>query len=239
MSPAVAWAPAPSAPTLPPGEVHVWRVDLDAAPPRLAALAATLSTEERGRALRFRFDAHRNRWVAARGTLRAILAAYLRRTPGSLNLAADANGKPFLQNGDGPAPLRFNLAHADDVALIAVGWHREVGVDIEREAPDRADLEVARRLFAADEAVALAAVPMPLRCRAFFALWTAREAYAKAIGRGLEAMPDTPTTGWTVRHLEIGPGYAAAVAVERGAEAVRCWRWQEPSTAHVNTPSRG
>ena len=67
MSPAVAWAPAPSAPTLPPGEVHVWRVDLDAAPPRLAALAATLSTAERGRALRFRFDAHRDRWVAARG----------------------------------------------------------------------------------------------------------------------------------------------------------------------------
>ncbi len=79
---------------------------------------------------------------------------------------------------------------------------------------------------------------MPLRGRAFFALWTAREAYAKAIGRGLEAMPDTPPTGWTVRHLEVGPGYAAAVAVERGAEAVRCWRWQEPSIAHVNTPAR-
>ena len=28
MSPAVAWAPAPSAPTLPTGEVHVWRVDV-------------------------------------------------------------------------------------------------------------------------------------------------------------------------------------------------------------------
>jgi hypothetical protein len=30
-----------------------------------------------------------------------------------------------------------------------------------------------------------------------------------------------------VRHLEVGPGYAAALAVERGAEAVRCWSWQE------------
>ena len=229
MNPAPAWAPAPAAPTLPPGEVHVWRVDLDAAPPRLAALAATLSAAERGRALRLRFDAHRDRWVAARGALRAILATYLRRAPGSLELAADANGKPFLRNGDGPAPLRFNLAHADGVALVAVGWHREIGVDIEREAPDRADLEVARRLFAADEAVALAGMPVPLRCRAFFALWTAREAYAKAIGRGLEAMSDTPPTGWTVRHLEVGPGYAAALAVERGAEAVRCWHWQARS----------
>jgi 4'-phosphopantetheinyl transferase len=231
VSPAVAWAPAPSAPTLPPGEVHVWRVDLDVPPPRLAALAATLSADERARAMRFRFERHRDRWVTAHGALRAILGAYLRRAPLSLDLAADANGKPFLQDDDGRAPLRFNLAHADDVALVAVGWRREVGVDIEREAPDRADLDVARRLFSADEAVALAGMPAPLRCRAFFALWTAREAYAKAIGRGLDAMRDTPPAGWTVRHLAPGPGYAAAVAAERGAEAVRCWRWQEPSPA--------
>jgi len=233
VSPAVAWAPAPSALTLPPGEVHVWRVDLDVPPTRLAALAATLSAEERTRALRFRLERHRDRWVAARGTLRAILADYLRRAPASLEVGADVNGKPFLQNGDGPAPLRFNLAHADGVALVAVAWRREVGVDIEPEAPDRADLEVARRLFAPDEAIALAGMPALLRCRAFFALWTAREAYAKAIGRGLEAMRDAPPAGWTVRQLALGSGYAAAVAVERGAEAVRCWRWQEPSTARV------
>jgi len=174
--------------------------------------------------------------VAARGTLRAILAAYLRRAPGSLNLAADANGKPFLQNGDGPAPLRFNLAHADDVALVAVGWHREVGVDIEREAPEpgrprgRAPALCRRRSRGRSPTM-----PMPLRCRAFFALWTAREAYAKAVsGAGLEAMPDTPPT----RLDGAPPGSSGRVtrrrvAVERGAEAVRCWRWQEPSTAHV------
>lgn len=75
---------------------------------------------------------------------------------------------------------------------------------------------------------ALEEMQAPLRCRAFFALWTAREAYAKAIGRGLEAMRETPPLGWTVRQLALGPEYAGAVAVERGAEAVRCWHWQEP-----------
>ena len=235
MSPAVAWAPAPSAPTLPPGEVHVWRVDLDVPTARLDALAATLSTDERDRALRFRFERHRARWVAARGTLRAILAGYLRRAPASLDLATDANGKPFLRDGEDPVPLRFSLAHADGVALVAVAWRREVGVDIEREAADRADLDVARRMFAHDEALALAGMPAPLRCRAFFALWTAREAYAKAIGRGLEAMRDTPPAGWTMRQLALGPGYAGAVAVERGAEAVRCWHWQEPSATRLTS----
>ena len=235
MSPAVAWAPAPSAPTLPPGEVHVWRVDLDVPPARLAALAATLSGIERERALRFRFDRHRDRWTAARGALRVILAGYLRQPAASLDLAADANTKPFLRENDAPAPLRFSLAHTDGVALVAVAWQREVGVDIEREAPDRADLGVARRMFTADETLALAGMPPALRCRAFFALWTAREAYAKAIGRGLEAMNDTPPAGWTVRQLALGPGYAGAVAVERGAEAVRCWHWDTPSAARVTS----
>jgi 4'-phosphopantetheinyl transferase len=229
VSPAVAWAPAPSAPTLPPGEVHVWRVDLDVSPTRLATLAATLSPAEHERAARIRFDRLRDRWLAARGTLRAILGGYLQRAPAGLELMIGVHGKPFLCDGDGPAPLRFNLAHADDVALVAVAWRREVGVDIEREIPERADLDVARRSFAPDEARALEEMPVSLRCRAFFALWTAREAYAKAIGRGLEAMRETPPADWTVRQLALGPAYAGAVAVACGAEAVRCWRWQEPA----------
>src|SRR5207248_1639166 len=170
---------------------------------------------------------------SSRGALRVILAGYLRQPAASLDLAADANSKPFLRENDAPAPLRFSLAHTDGVALVAVAWQREVGVDIEREAPDRADLGVARRMFTADETLALAGMPPALRCRAFFALWTAREAYAKAIGRGLEAMNDTPPAGWTVRQLALGPGYAGAVAVERGAEAVRCWHWDTPSASRV------
>jgi 4'-phosphopantetheinyl transferase len=226
VSPAAAWAPAPTAPTLPPGEVHVWRVELDVTAERRAELAATLSVDEIARSRRFRYDRHRERWIAARGALRAILAAYVHRTPRTLELAADANGKPFLRAADGMASLRFNLAHADGVALVAVAWRREVGIDIEREAPERADLAIARRMFAPGEATALASMPPLLRCRAFFALWTAREAYAKAIGLGLAAMRETPRAGWSVRHLALGPGYAGAVAIEDGAEAVRCWQWR-------------
>jgi 4'-phosphopantetheinyl transferase len=227
VSPAAVWARAASAPTLPPGEVHVWRIDLDVRLEQAGALAATLSDDERARATRFRFERHRARWITARGTLRALLADYVGCAPASLTLGAEADGKPFLHDGSARSPLCFNLAHADGVALVAVAWQRAVGVDIEREAPERVDLAVAQRMFAADEARALAGMPAPLRCRAFYALWTAREAYAKAIGRGLEAMRDSPPAGWTVRQLALGPGYAGAVAVERGAEAVRCWHWEQ------------
>ena len=228
MSAVDAWSPAPAPLELPPGEVHVWRVQLDAAPARVAALAATLSPEEQARALRYRADRLRDRWVVAHGALRAILAGYLNGAAAELRVGADELGKPRLETDDGPAPLRFNLAHADGLALVAVGWRREVGVDVERERPEHADVAVAHRLFTPDEALALAAMPAALRCRAFFALWTAREAYGKAVGRGLEAMREAPPAGFTVRQLRVGPGYAAAVAIEHGAEVVRCFRSSTP-----------
>src|SRR5262249_62408696 len=125
-----------------------WRVGLDVRASRLGELSASLSSAERERAARFRFERHRDRWAAARGTLRAILAGYLQRAPETFELMADVHGKPFLRDGDRPAPLRFNLAHADGVALVAVAWPREVGVDIERETPQRADPDLAPRMLA-------------------------------------------------------------------------------------------
>jgi 4'-phosphopantetheinyl transferase len=135
-------------------------------------------------------------------------------------------GKPHLAGGAGARSLRFNLAHADDLALVAVARGREVGVDVEREHPERADLDVARRMFAPPEAQALAALPPRLRARAFFTLWTIREAYAKGTGLGLAGTEAAPLpASWTVRQLPIDAGYAAALAVEHGAPTVRRWQW--------------
>lgn len=221
-----AWPAAPPAVTLAPHEVHVWRARLDVAPAALAELAAALRPDEHVRAARFRFPRDRHRYIAARGLLRMILGRYLRRDPQRLRFATAPHGKPRLFAGAGVAPLRFNVGHADDLALFAVAWRREVGVDIEREHADRMDLEVARRMFPGEDVRALEALPPALRQRAFFALWTIREAYAKGTGLGLtDESAATPPTSWTVRQLPIDAGYAAALAVERSAVTVRCWEW--------------
>lgn len=221
-----AWGAPPATLVLPPDEVHVWRARLDVPPTALAALAAVCSSEEHTRAARFRFARDRCRCLAARGLLRMILGWYLGRHPARLRLIAGAHGKPHLAGGAGVRSLRFNLAHADDLALVAVARGREVGVDVEREQPERADLAVARRMFAPREAEALAALPPLLRARAFFTLWTIREAYAKGTGLGLAGTEAGPVpASWTVRQLPIEAGYAAALAVERGAPTVRCWEW--------------
>jgi 4'-phosphopantetheinyl transferase len=224
---ATPWPAPPVAAVLAPHDVHVWRVRLDVPPAALAELTAVLAADERARAARFRFVRDRDRFIAARGTLRAILARYLRRQPAALRLALGPHGKPHLAVGvGGPAPLRFNVAHAEDLALVSVAWRREVGVDVERERPDRADLAVAWRLFTPDEARALETLPAGRRHRAFFGLWTIREAYAKGTGLGLADEDATaPPPTWTVRQLPIDPGYAAALAVEGPVARVCCWQW--------------
>ena len=84
--------------------VHVWSVALDVPPQRLAALESSLSDPERARAARFHFRRDRERFSAARGTLREILGAYLGRPPGEVDFAYGPQGKPRLASADAPGP---------------------------------------------------------------------------------------------------------------------------------------
>src|SRR5580765_3623533 len=60
---------------------HAWATRINLKPTALSALAATLSSPERERAALFRSDLHRNRFIAGRGFLRAVLGGYLKIEP--------------------------------------------------------------------------------------------------------------------------------------------------------------
>jgi 4'-phosphopantetheinyl transferase len=226
-------------------EVHVWRASLAAPSP---ALAATLSADERARADRFRFPDDRARFVAARGIVRTLLGRYLGRAPADLRFTYGGHGKPALAEPDAASGLRFNLSHAEDVALVAVARGREVGVDIERVRP-LPDLDaVAAVMFSLAERALLAAAPPDRRHDLFFKIWTHKEAYLKALGSGVSqppaactilfddarataADPTWPTTArpWTLRALDAPPGFAAALAVAGTDWRLVCRQWPEPT----------
>lgn len=219
------------------GEVQVWRMALDRTAEEVAALFEVLSTDERERAARYVSERDRARFVAGRGLLRRVLAGYRgSEAPERLRFAYGAHGKPRLAAVDAEGvDVRFNLAHSDGLALLAVALGREVGVDVEWVREDGAIAAVADRYFSRAERDALAALPEGERCRAFYACWTRKEAYVKARGEGLalpldgftvssapgeapallavEGEPGEPAR-WTLRDVEAGEGYAAAVAVE-------------------------
>lgn len=239
------WAAPPVSLRIHPSDCHVWRIDLAALAPRLPDLLPTLSEDERDRADRFHFPDGRIRYVVARGAMRDILSRYLDCPPAAVQFQYSEHGKPSLA-GTPPVDLRFNISHSGTLALCAVALGRSVGVDLEQERPDFAGQRIADRFFSPREAQTLRALPREQRDRAFLECWTRKEAYIKARGEGLSfplhafdvtLAPGEPVSllathgdphesaRWTLLDIDVGPAYAAALAIEgRGIKLVR-WQW--------------
>lgn len=133
-------------------------------------------------------------------------------------------------------PLQFNLSHSADRALLAVTLGRRVGVDLEHARQiDDCDA-IARRHFAPAEIHQWLSLAPERRLLGFYAGWTRKEAYVKALGGGLAMValdrfevsldPDTPAAmrsiqgsreaalGWSLWSIDVADGFAAAVAAE-------------------------
>ena len=243
-----AWQPPPAELALAGADVHVWRVALDPPAEAVAALADTLSGDERDRAARFHFDRDRIAFTVARGALRTLAGRYLAAPPAGLAFGYRERGKPYLTAPDG---LRFNVSHSGQRALLCFARDREVGVDIElrRELSDLRAL--ARTAFSPAEYAALCRLPEAAHPDAFFACWSRKEAFIKATGEGVAQLaafdvslaPGEPARllrvdgeppgapRWSIHDLPAIPGYAAALVVERDGAAPRlaCWDWPAPS----------
>jgi 4'-phosphopantetheinyl transferase len=246
------WYLVSEVPTLAEGEVHVWRAALDRPDAELQRFRELLAPDERARAERFYFETHRRHFTAGRGILRALLGEYLGLRPAQVAFRYGPQGKPAL--ADGLDDLRFNLAHAHGLALVAVSRGHEVGVDLERIREDYACDEVAGRFFSPNEVAVLRGLPPELRREAFFTCWSRKEAYIKATGRGLSqaldqfdvslapgapaallaTRHDPPDAGrWSLYALHPGPGYAGAVAVEGQGHQLWCGQWPEAGTSRA------
>lgn len=227
--------PAPALPlTLPVNAVHVWRVDLCVSPDCAKRLAATLSPDERDRAARFRFSEHRERFIAAHGALRDILSRYLDLLADQLAFSTNPHGKPALATPD-HAWLQFNLSHSGELALIAITRDRPIGIDVEQMIPPEDFSRLVEQFFSANENAAFRALPESKRAAAFFAGWTRKEAYVKALGTGVSLPldhfdvtmdPDAPArlladrrhphhiTTWSLHTFTPAPTYLASLAIE-------------------------
>lgn len=225
--PALAWPPGPRLPASGPGGVHVWAAWL----PMFPAMSDILSAEENARAQRFRLACDRERWTASRAILRIVLASYVGRAPERLGIRTDSRGKPQLILGDGEPTVRFNLAHAADLMLLAVARDREVGIDVERIREPSWLERLAEMCFTPRERTTWAGVAPAARVAHFFQVWTRKEALVKATGEGLgTSLTRIDTAGgvsesWVVQDLQPASGFTAAVAVEAplGPAGVSCW----------------
>jgi 4'-phosphopantetheinyl transferase len=161
-----------------------------------------LSDEERARAARFITADLTDRFVVAHGQLRRLLGELLGQAPAALTFTAGAHGKPALGDAARDAGLHFNLSHSADRGFIGWAWGRHIGVDLERWRDMRDEAALVRRFFSPTEIAAYERLPEVERHAGFFGCWTRKEAYVKAVGRGLSL----PLGSFDVT---LGPGVEA------------------------------
>jgi len=221
-----------------PSEIHIWQIDLEQHESAIRRFGKLLSAAERARSELFHFDHLRQRYILTHGALRVILAGYTGRSAETLQFNHGRFGKPFLAVP--PDSIAFNLSHCEDLALIAITAGRPVGIDVEKVRRLQYLDSIVDRFFTAEERQFVTSVPAHEKPRAFFMVWTRREAVAKALSlnlsaalgnidiplfaKGEHALVKTPggvpatdrgsSVSWVVRDLEIDPHYCGAVCVE-------------------------
>lgn len=175
-----------------------------------------LDPEERSRASRFVSPDHARRFVLRRWGLRSLLAEHLEIDPEEIGFVVNPYGKPALAPQHGRSDLAFSASHSGDLALIALRFGTEpFGIDLERMRPlDDAD-DLVARFFSAEERRRYESLAPADRPEAFWRGWTVKEAFVKALGRGLSFPLDR-------FDVALDPGAPAAITAVRG-EARRDW----------------
>jgi 4'-phosphopantetheinyl transferase len=181
---AIIWPVPPDKVALGAIDVHVWAAPLEQPPSLVSRCAAVLSPDEVERASRFRFDKHRNRFIVGRAMLRSLLGEYLDCLPRQLEFVYGVHGKPAL-TGEFPEALHYNVAHSDDILLVAVTRVGAVGVDVEQIRPVSEADELVERFFSPRENALFKKLSPDQKSIAFFNLWTRKEAWLKATGEGI------------------------------------------------------
>ena len=236
------WSQPPDVLSLHSGEVHVWRVDLEQTDDVVNGFRKTLDSDELQRADRFYFERHRRAYIVSRGFLRDVLSRYLKSQPGVLKFSYGAYGKPALNGEHKDTKLRFNMSHSHKVGLLALTEESVIGVDVEHIRADFATEEIARRFFSRCEVDVFNTLANEEQVAAFFRCWTRKEAFIKATGRGLSQAldgfdvtlgpgekaellraEDDDASRWSLCDIDVGPDYAAALAVEGRLLNLRFW----------------
>lgn len=229
-------------------QAAVWWLDTDGvAEAQWPLLAALLDESEHERAARFKFDRDRRAYVAAHALGRVLLSSWHPAVaPGAWRFAVAEHGKPEVVVPAGAPRLRLNLSHTRGLVAAALAVDDPIGIDVEWLDRSPASMELARRFFAAEECAQLQGVP-PERINAvFLSFWTLKEAYVKAIGKGLaqpldsfaftleppairfaDPAADDPAR-WLFRRFQPTPGHALALAL----------RTADPASVRIETAAR-
>jgi 4'-phosphopantetheinyl transferase len=143
-----------------------------------------LSQDEKNKYHKFYFEKDKRLYLLSHTMLRLVISQYLGCSTKALKFGSNKYGKPYLL--DYPE-CHFNLSHSKQAVALVVnqGLDLSLGVDIECFHDRGETLNLATNYFSQAECVLLNSYAYSDRNEIFFKLWTLKESYIKAIGKGL------------------------------------------------------
>jgi 4'-phosphopantetheinyl transferase len=231
-----------------PLQIHLWQYPIGDPPDagHLARAMTLLSTAEKTRCAALHTEKHRAEYALSHAMVRVALSEYAPARPEEWQFLVGEKGKPEIAKPALDIPLWFNLSHTDGFAVCAAGRVRQLGVDVESMSRKTSYQELAKRFFAPSEYEYLRTLPPSSQREAFFRIWTLKEAYIKADGRGLaipldsfrfrfsagnptdvtlESNAESSPRAWSFFEFQPSPDYRVSIGAmnpELGALQVQC-----------------
>ena len=156
--------------------------------PQQLSASRLLSEHELLRQRRFVTPELQYRFQCRREMLRRCLTLYRPNIRESEWIfTRNAHGKPQIHPTQSQNNLFFNLSHTDGLTVLVISAIEECGIDIENTAVTRPSgyLGIADRFFTELESAEIKQGSTAKQIQRFFDFWTLKEAYIKAVGKGL------------------------------------------------------
>lgn len=215
------------------GSVHLWIADLKTLRSHSGKFRSLLSDEEINRLDRLKIINKREEFLCSRGILRVILSKYISENPNEILIYYTPAGKPILSDTE----IQFNISHSGDFIICGISLMNRIGLDIQEIYSISSLDRIINNFFSPAEIHYLRTLPArDLYQEHFFAIWTAKEAYLKAVGDGIQGsfnqlsiipesadlqtfrldLPDSKNCdlNWTIKSLKVSQGYSAALAYD-------------------------
>lgn len=211
-------------------ELGVWLLPLTGvADGGLVKGCERLSEDERARFDTYTSASRRQEFALCRLLLRTVLTRYGYASLAHAPLHKGAHGKPMFNTEEA---LAFNLSHTQGMAVLVLGGHKPVGIDVEPANRALPSALLAPRYCHAEELRWLASHTdnVARHRRHFLRLWVRKEAVLKARGDGVhggprridaistpgaavyQTAPDRPPEQWKIIDIEAHADYLVSVA---------------------------
>ncbi len=139
-----------------------------------------ISYERRIRILKYINEVDKKRSLMSELLIRKAASDKLCIPAKKIRISYNPYGKPYIDN---ERYFKFNVSHSDAYVVIAISKFK-IGIDIEKNKI--IDFAIAKRFFTKKEYQYINSfIAEADKINAFYMLWTLKESYVKALGKGL------------------------------------------------------